>query len=166
MHLDASHFLERIPHMFKIVVFALLATVAVAQQAPSAGVGTNGPTRQEPAYKAKKLTRAEFDALLTHPEQILLIDVRRPDEISSIGGFPVYLSIQIGDLKNHLNAIPKGRTIVTISNHASRAGLAADLLTVNGFNVAGAVGAQTYESDGGTLLRVAPPKPAANSKSN
>jgi len=162
MHLDASHFLERIPRMFKIVVFALLATVAVAQQAPSAGAGSNGPTRQEPAYKAKKLTRAEFDALLAHPEQILLIDVRRPDEISSIGGFPVYLSIQIGDLKNHLNAIP----IVTISNDAARAGLAADLLADNGFNVAGAVGAQTYESDGGTLLRVAPPKPAATSKSN
>jgi hypothetical protein len=39
------------------------------------------------------LTRAQFDALLAKPDQLLILDVRRPDEVKDIGGFPVYLSI-------------------------------------------------------------------------
>jgi rhodanese-related sulfurtransferase len=110
-----------------------------------------------PAAKAKTLTRAELDQLLATPDKVLLIDVRRPDEISNNGGFPVYLSIQIGDLEKHLDSIPRDRLIVTVSNHAARGGRAADLLAAHGFNVAGAVGAETYEKEGGTLLRVQVP---------
>ena len=107
--------------------------------------------------KAKTLTRAELDQLLATPDKVLLIDVRRPDEISTNGGFPVYLSIQIGDLEKHLDAIPRDRIIVTVSNHAARGGKAADLLASKGFNVAGAVGAETYEKEGGTLTKIALP---------
>jgi rhodanese-related sulfurtransferase len=146
--------------MWKYFAIALLSTVAYSQQPAVTASNASVPkaAAQEPAFKARKLTRAELDAYLAHPDRILLIDVRRPDEIATIGGFHVYLSIQIKDLKNHLEAIPKDRTIITVSNHAARAGLAADLLTDNGFKVAGAVGAQLYEAEGGTLLKVAPPK--------
>ncbi len=140
----------------------LISTVAFAQQPANSAPSSNHPQETQPASKAKKLTRAEFDALVAHPDQVLLIDVRRPDEISSIGGFPVYLSIQIKDLKNHLGEIPKDKLIITVSNHAARAGVAADLLADNGFKVAGAVGAQTYETEGGTLLKVVVPKAPAN----
>ena len=99
-----------------------------------------------------------MDQLLATPDKVLLIDVRRPDEVSSIGGFPVYLSIQIGDLEKHLDAIPRDRVIVTVSNHAARGGKAADLLASKGFNVAGAVGAENYEKEGGALTRIAVPK--------
>jgi len=146
--------------MLKTIAIVLFSAVAFAQQVqPPEGSAALRGVQQEPSSEAKKLTRAEFDALLAHPDKILLIDVRRPDEISSIGGFPVYLSIQIDDLKNHLKAIPRDRTIITISNHAVRAAVAADLLITNGFRVAGAVGAQTYEAEGGALLKVVPPKP-------
>ena len=145
--------------MWKYFAIALLSTVAYSQQSTVTASNASAPkVAQEPAFKARKLTRAELDAYLAHPERILLLDVRRPDEVATIGGFPVYMSIQIQDLKNHLNAIPRGRTIITVSNHAARAGVAADLLTDNGFKVAGAVGAQLYEAEGGTLLKVAPPK--------
>jgi len=138
----------------------LLSTVALAQQTTTSATTQHSEHAQgtPPASKAKKLTRAEFDALVAHPDQVLLIDVRRPDEVSSIGGFPVYLSIQIKDLKNHFSEIPKDKAIITVSNHAGRAGIAADLLTDNGFRVAGAVGAQTYEAEGGTLLKIPVPK--------
>jgi rhodanese-related sulfurtransferase len=146
--------------MLKFLAIALLTTVAVAPYASAQTAASNpAASQKEPAFKAKKLSRAELDALLAHPDQILLIDVRRPDEIAQIGGFPVYLNVQIGDLKNQLAYIPKDRTIITISNHAARAGVAADLLTDNGFHVAGAVGAQLYEADGGTLVKISPPKP-------
>jgi rhodanese-related sulfurtransferase len=132
-----------------ILITFLAAAAAFAQSAAPA---------KAPASKAKVLSRVELDQLLATPDKVLVIDVRRPDEVSSIGGFPVYLSIQIGDLEKHLDAIPRDRVIVTVSNHAARGGKAADLLASKGFNVAGAVGAETYEKEGGTLTRIAVPK--------
>lgn len=107
----------------------------------------------------KVFDRAEFDALLAHPEELVLIDLRRPDELTSNGGFPVYLSIQIADLEKYLAWIPKDRKIVTVSNHAGRGKRGAATLIDAGFNVAGTVGAQNYEAEGGTLTKIAPPAP-------
>ena len=137
--------------MHRLILITLLAAAAaLAQNATPA--------------KAKTLTRGELDQLLATPDKVLLIDVRRPDEVSTNGGFPVYLSIQIGDLEKHLDAIPKDRIIVTVSNHAARGGKAADLLASHGFNVAGAVGAETYEKEGGTLTRIEIPKKVATAE--
>jgi rhodanese-related sulfurtransferase len=110
------------------------------------------------------LTRAEIDDLLAKPEQVLIIDVRRPDEVKDIGGFPVYLSIQINDLPNKLAWIPRDRTIIALSNHAARGGRAADILTKAGFKVAGAAGAEDYEAQGGTLTKIVPPPSNPNAK--
>jgi rhodanese-related sulfurtransferase len=106
------------------------------------------------------LTRAEFDAIIAKPGRVLIIDVRRPDEVTANGGFPVYLSVQAADLEKSLAWIPKDREIITVSNHAGRGGVAADLLTKNGFKVAGTIGAQIYEQQGGKLTKIMPPAPA------
>jgi len=110
------------------------------------------------------LNRADVDALLAKPEKILVIDVRRPDEVVSKGSFPVFLNVQIDNLKNELAYIPKDRTIITVSNRAHRAGAAADILTAAGFKVAGAAGSQDYEEQGGTIARITPPPPKTASK--
>ncbi|MGD0798340.1 MAG: hypothetical protein ABR910_11510, partial [Acidobacteriaceae bacterium] len=81
---------------------AMLTTAAFAQDAAKPAAGANGARPQRAPVRAKTLTNAEFDGYLAHPEQVLLVDVRRPDEVSTIGGFPVYLSVQIKDLKAHL----------------------------------------------------------------
>ena len=141
--------------MRNLILIALLAAATAFAQ-----TGGNAQAKAAPS-KAKVLKRAELDQLLSQPDRVLLIDLRRPDEVSKIGGFPVYLSIQIGELEKHLSEIPKDRLIVTVSNHAGRAGRAADLLQSKGFNVAGAVGAEVYESEGGRLFKIEPPKPAA-----
>ena len=141
----------RIP-MKRLTLLMLLATTAVfAQQGAAPG--------KAPRSQAKVLTRAEFDALIAKPDHILIIDVRRPDEVTANGGFPIYLSIQAKDLEQSLAWIPKDRAIITVSNHAARGGVAADLLTKNGFKVAGTIGAQTYEQDGGKLTKIVPPPP-------
>jgi rhodanese-related sulfurtransferase len=134
-----------------ILLILLAATVTFAQQGAAPG--------KAPKSQAKVLTRSEFDSLIASPEQILIIDVRRPDELTANGGFPVYLSIQAKDLEKSLAWIPKDREIITVSNHAARGGAAADLLTKNGFKVAGTIGAQTYEQDGGKLTKIVPPPP-------
>ena len=134
---------------------ALAAAVPLAYSADSPS--GHGAAAKAPAFKAHVLSREELDKLLAQPGKVLVIDVRRPDEVSDIGGVPVYLSIQPGDLEKSLAWIPKDRLIVTLSNHAGRAGKAADLLAAKGFKVAGAAGAQTYEQQGGTLAKVARP---------
>jgi len=148
--------------MKTLITTGVLSIVAIL--ALSTGVAQQQDGKQKAApSKAKKLTRAELDQLLTNPTT-LLIDVRRPDEVSSIGGFPVYLSIQAADVEKHLAEIPKDRIIVTVSNHAARAGRAADLLDSKGFRVAGAVGVEDYEGEGGKITRIEVPKQAAAAK--
>jgi rhodanese-related sulfurtransferase len=132
-----------------------ICAVQAAEPAPQVATAT---------FKAHVLSRAELDKLLEEPTKVLVVDVRRPDEISAIGGLPVYLSVQADDLEKELSWIPKGRTIVTLSNHAERAGKAADLLASHGFKVAGAAGAQSYEQEGGTLTKIAPQPAPATSK--
>ncbi len=158
--------------MRKTLIAGLLALSAASAFAQDGGrpqqVGaTNAAAAHAsaPASQAHVLTREELDKLLARPQDLLVIDVRRPDEISKIGGLPVYLSIQLGDLEKSLVWIPKGRSIVTVSNHAKRAGTAADLLASKGFKVAGAVGVQTYEEAGGNLTKVAPPPPRTGNAS-
>lgn len=123
--------------------------------------GPSTTTQPVAKYQAKspKLNRVQIDKLLEKPDQIIFIDLRRPDELTRIGGFPVYLSIQLADLEKSLPFIPKDRTIVTLSNHAGRALRGADLLADKGFNVAGAAGVQDYEAEGGSLLKIVPPAP-------
>jgi rhodanese-related sulfurtransferase len=146
--------------MRKLILFTFLAiATSFAQQ--NDATKQDGKKGKAAASTAKVLTVAEFDNLLASPDKVLVIDVRRPDEVSANGGFPVYLSIQAADLEKHLAEIPKDRLIVTVSNHAARGGKAADLLASKGFKVAGTIGAETYAADGGKLaVKIAVPPPA------
>ena len=125
----------------------------VSAQTPAAA------TQEEWKYKTPKLNKVQLDALFAKPGKLLVIDVRRPDELTNIGQFPVFLSIQNKDLPTQLAYIPKDRKIVTVSNRAHRAGEAGDFLTAHGYKVAGAAGVKDYEEQGGTALHIAPPPP-------
>ncbi|MBO9581125.1 MAG: SMP-30/gluconolactonase/LRE family protein [Sphingobium sp.] len=129
-----------------IVLLALASTTqtAVAQAVVPAQA-------QTPASAIPVLSRAQIDALLATPDKVVFLDVRRADEIETIGGFPVFLNIQNSELDRFLGFIPRDRQIVTISNHAHRGQAAGELLKAKGFTVAGAVGVQDYEEQGGTL---------------
>jgi rhodanese-related sulfurtransferase len=138
-------------------ILTMGSTIGLAQSGQ--GAGAPAQAQKAPAFKAHVLSREELDKLLAQPGKVLLIDVRRPDEISSVGGFPVYLSIQLKDLKSSVAWIPHDRILVTVSNHAARAGRAADILGSSGFQVAGAAGAQLYEKQGGVLTKITAPPP-------
>jgi rhodanese-related sulfurtransferase len=139
----------------KVLILAALAAASAFAAEPAAQLAAR------PKPLSHELTRAEFEQLLAKPDELLIIDLRRPDELTRIGGFPVYLSIQAKDLEQQLAWIPKERTIVTVSNHAARSGRAADLLTAKGYKVAGLLGAQTYEEQGGKLTKIEVPQRAA-----
>ena len=147
------------------LLFLALSAPAFAQTPPAPVAPAAGAAQvQDAAYRFKtpKLSRAEVDALLANPDAVLFVDLRRPDEISKIGTFPVYLNVQIDDLEKGLAFIPKDRKIVTVSNHANRAGKAGDVLIDKGFKVVGAVGSQLYQQEGGLAVHpIAIPAPRA-----
>lgn len=147
----------------KITTLAVLALMLASPLSVAAEKAeakkAEAPAARAYEYKTPKLNRAQIDALLAKPSEVLFIDLRRPDEISKIGTFPVYLNVQIDGLEAALPFIPKERSIVTVSNHAGRAGKAADLLAEKGFKVVGAVGSQNYEEEGGKIIKIVPPAP-------
>lgn len=144
-----------------IAIFALALSASLAYAAEA--VAPNEPTKYvDPnpwEHKTKRLDRTQLDKLLGHPEKILFIDVRRPDELTKLGGFPIYLSVQNKNLEESLDYIPKDRLIVTVSNRAHRAGVAGDILLGKGFKVAGAAGVLDYQDQGGSLTKIAAPVP-------
>ncbi|MFZ6872652.1 rhodanese-like domain-containing protein [Undibacterium sp. Di27W] len=142
---------------FIALFLSVAAASAMAQ--PAATPASGATTEQVWKYKTKRLERKEVDALLARPEKLVVIDVRRPDELTAKGSFPVYLNIQNKELEKSLAYIPKERVILTVSNHAVRAGAAGDLLAANGYTVAGATGSEDYESQGGTITKIAVPPP-------
>lgn len=154
-----------------LLFFMMAASGACAQSQavlPAASQPATGSASSEPVtpandpaytYKTLRLNRAAFDALAARPEQFLVLDVRRPDELTKFGGFPVYLSIQTNDVPKSLALIPRDRLIVVVSNRAHRAGAVGDLLAGYGFHVVGAIGVRDYEDEGGALLKIAPPPP-------
>ena len=147
----------KISHAITAATLALsfLATTTYAQEAVAPAAAPAAP--QPWTHKTKQLDRSAIDALLAKPKKVLFIDVRRPDEVVAKGSFPVFLNVQVDELKNDLDFIPRDRTIVTISNRAHRAGDAGDILIAKGFKVAGAIGTQDYEDQGGTIKRIVVP---------
>jgi rhodanese-related sulfurtransferase len=162
---NSTHQYESETTMNKLhTIFALIALVlpvslvfAAEAEAPKEPVKYIDPNPWE--HKTQRLDRAQLDKLLGHPEKILFIDVRRPDELTKLGGFPIYLSVQNKNLEESLDYIPKDRLIVTVSNRAHRAGVAGDILLNKGFKVAGAAGVLDYQDQGGSLTKIAAPAP-------
>ena len=145
------------------LALAFTAQLASAQQAAApAAAAASAAAPQKWKYSTSRLTVGQVDRWLAQPDKILVLDVRRPDELIKYGSFPVYLNIQNKDLEQQLAYLPKDRWIITVSNHAQRAGAAGDLLTAKGFKVAGATGSEDYEQDGGKAVsHIQPPPPRA-----
>lgn len=157
-------------HRFQHTAIALLSTAvlslpALAQNAPAApATAASASTYVAPpwTYKTQQLSRNDVDKLLGNPKKLLIIDLRRPDELVKYGSFPAYLNLQVKDLPELLEYIPKDRTILTVSNRAHRAGQAGDILSEHGYKVAGAIGSEDYREAGGYITKVSPPAPAAS----
>jgi len=145
----------KLPLACTALALALFTAFATAQPASSPTASTAAPPWK---YQTKRLTRAEVDAFLAQPGKLLVLDVRRPDELIKYGSFPVFLNVQARDLERHLDYLPRDRVILTVSNHAQRAGAAGDLLASKGFKLAGATGSEDYEHEGGQAVRhIQPP---------
>lgn len=151
--------MKKLKNLFALIVLALSTSLVYAADAEAPKDAAKYVDPQPWTHKTERLNRAQLDKLLGHPEKLLIIDVRRPDELTKVGGFPIYLSVQIKNLQESLDYIPKGRQIVTVSNRAHRAGDAGDFLLSKGYKVAGAAGVLDYQDQGGSLTKIAVPAP-------
>jgi rhodanese-related sulfurtransferase len=154
----------------KLKALSAWTLLAAALVAPHAWGQTNanapaGQQAQAWKYKTKRLNAGEVDALLATSDKLVVLDIRRPDELIRYGSFPAFLNIQYADLDKHLAYLPKDRAILTVSNHAQRAGAAGDALTAKGYTVAGATGSEDYEQEGGKAVRHVQPPPPRNAAS-
>ncbi|MFC4256021.1 hypothetical protein GRI97_12175 [Altererythrobacter xixiisoli] len=149
----------RVPGLFAItssrgVLAAMMLGLAGMAIAPAAAQTAAAAAQTAPAQAAPAapgLTREQIDQLIAAPGDVVFIDVRRADEIATIGSVPVYLNIQASELDRFAAYIPRDRRIVTLSNHAGRARRAAAWLSGQGYTVIGAVGVEDYAAQGGTL---------------
>lgn len=152
-------------HLLALTTLLGLSSLAHSQvqaQAQAPATAASAAAAAVWKYKTQRLNAAEVDALLAQPEKLLVLDLRRPDELIKYGSFPVYLNIQNRDLEKHLAYLPRDRVILTVSNHAQRAGNAGDILTAKGFKVVGATGSEDYEQEGGkAVAHIQPPAPRA-----
>ncbi|WP_298233896.1 rhodanese-like domain-containing protein [uncultured Azohydromonas sp.] len=154
----------------KIKTLSALVLLAAALAAPHVSAQDNAaPAAAQQArawkYKTKRLNAAEVDALLAQPEKLLVLDLRRPDELIRYGSFPAFLNIQNAEIDTYLAYLPKDRVILTVSNHALRAGATGDALAAKGYVVAGATGSEDYEQEGGKAVRHIQPRPPRNAAS-
>lgn len=147
--------------------FLTLITLITAFSASVTFAQADAAKKPAVKYKTPELTVAQVDQWLAKADQVLVIDIRRPDELISFGSFPVFLSVQFADLEKLIAYIPKDRSVITVSNHANRAFAAGDLLSSKGFNVVGAAGSENYEQQGGkavTKIQKPAPKPVATNQ--
>lgn len=88
-----------------------------------------------------------------HPEevkklkgQVALIDVRRPDEFTGeLGHIPGAQLLVLDELPQHIEDLPKNKTIVFICRSGARSGRATAFAKENGFE-------SVYNMKGGMLL--------------
>lgn len=148
-------------HLPTLALAALLGLTATTH-AQTAATPTTAAAAAEWKYKTPRLKAAEVDALLAQPDKLLVLDIRRPDELIKYGSFPAFINIQYRDLDKHLAYLPKDRVILTVSNHAQRAGRAGDALAEKGYKVVGATGSEDYAQEGGkAVAKIQPPQPRA-----
>lgn len=67
------------------------------------GPPASGSRPRKPNYRA-------------NPKKLLIIDLRRPDELVKYGSFPAYLSLQLKDLPELLEYVPKDCTILYLAS--------------------------------------------------
>jgi rhodanese-related sulfurtransferase len=147
-------FMKLLQILFAATFLCTAASASAQQAAPNAPTAPRQWTAKTP-----KIDRAAVDKYLADPGKVLILDVRRPDELIKNGSFPAFLNIQVKELENNLAYIPKDRAIIVVSNHAWRGGSVGDKLSEKGFKVVGATGSLDYEEQGGTVARITPPPP-------
>jgi rhodanese-related sulfurtransferase len=134
--------------MTTALVFAvatLLAPAVLHAQAPA------GPAADE----AKRVQAEAIDAMIAKGD-VVVLDVREPNELDESGTVKGAIHIPLGQLESRLSELPKDKVILTACRRGGRASRAYAMLESKGFKLAGFCGLENYKGQ-----RVFPKAPAA-----
>jgi rhodanese-related sulfurtransferase len=92
----------------------------------------------------KKISYDELAKLLQHPQSVLFIDVREPNEIAVTGTLKGALTIPLGQLESRLKEVPKDKPIAPFCKAGGRAAHAAAILSQHGYRTVGVFGLDDY----------------------
>ena len=94
------------------------------------------PTAPVPAPAAVVVAPLSQEALLeqqsSHPEHLLVLDVRTPQEYAD-GHVPGAVNVPYDQLASRLAEVPQDKDVVLYCKSGRRAGIAADVLAANGY---------------------------------
>ena len=90
------------------ILVAGLGWGSLLAQAPP-GTMAEQPRR---APEGMRVAAADIDRLLKDGE-VVLLDVREPEELEAFGTRPGYINIPVGELEQRLSELPKDKTILT-----------------------------------------------------
>lgn len=93
--------------LLAILVAGLVWGSLLAQAPPD--TTAEQPTR---APEAMRVAAADIDKLLKDGD-VVLLDVREPEELEAFGTRPGYINIPVGQLEQRLSELPKDKTILT-----------------------------------------------------
>ena len=111
---------------------------------------------QAPAPDESKRVQADaIDALIAKGD-VVVLDVREPNELDETGTVKGAIHIPLGQLESRLGELPKDKVILTACRRGGRASRALALLDAKGFKTAGFCGLEQYKGQ-----RVYPKAPAA-----
>jgi rhodanese-related sulfurtransferase len=130
---------------------ALAMTASAGAQSPAAPARpapmppTTAPATPRPAPdESKRVQAADIDALLAKGD-IVVLDVREPNELEETGTVKGAIHIPLGQLEARLGELPKDKVILTACRSGGRASRALALLEAKGFKTAGFCGLADYK---------------------
>ena len=85
------------------------------------------------------------EEVLTKKDDVVLVDVRRPDELTGeLGHIPGVMHVVLDELPQRLDEIPKDQTVVFVCRSGGRSGQASAFALENGFQ-------DVYNMQGGMI---------------
>ena len=122
----------------RTVLAALLACASFAGAASA-----RAQDHAQPLDESKRVQAADIDALLAQG-QVVVLDVREPNELAETGTVKGAIHIPLGQLEARLGELPTDKVILTACRGGGRASRALTLLESKGFKTAGFCGLRDY----------------------
>ena len=97
----------------------------------------------------------EIRARIARGEDVFLLDVREPDEVSE-WAYPIGVNIPLGQLGERLSELPAGATIVAACHSGGRSAVAATALSEAGWTAENLTGGAIAWAGIGTFGAIAP----------
>ncbi len=117
---------------YELEAAELLASAGLRVRGYLAGGMTAWRSEERPVARIELIDPGSLAERLGGPEEVLVLDVRDPDEFAS-AHVPGSLNIPYGSLVDRLAELPRDRTIAAMCSGGKRSGLAASLLQREGF---------------------------------